>query len=294
MVSVELPLVVGVDGSDASLEAVDWAVDEAARLGLPLRLVHASLWERYEGGLPSFGTGRPAEEVMAEHIAASCAERARLRHPEVKVSSDVLPDDAVSALLHAAHQSSALVTGVRGRGKIAGMLLGSVSLTVAGRAMCPVVVVRGGERNRQGSFGRVVVGIGDSIEGSAAVRFAFREAQARGCDLHPVRAWRRPAHEYVDHPLIADDAAGAEEERASALLTDVLRDAGRNHPQVEVRRQAVEGPAHKALLDASSDADLVVVGARRRHGHVGLQLGRVAHALLHHAECPVAVVPQRA
>ncbi|EMF29702.1 stress-inducible protein [Streptomyces gancidicus BKS 13-15] len=293
MVIVEFPLVVGVDGSDSSLEAVDWAVDEAARLGLSLRIVHASLWERYEGSLPSFGTGRPAEEVMAEHIAASCAERARLRDPEVKVSSDVLPDDAVSALLHAAHESSALVTGARGRGRIAGMLLGSVSLTVAGRAVCPVVVVRGGERNRQGSFGRVVVGLGDSAEGSAAVRFAFREAQARGCALHAVRAWRRPAHEHVDHPLIADDAAGAEEERASALLTDVLRDAGRSHPQVEVRRQAVEGPAHKALLDASSDADLVVVGARRRHGHVGLQLGRVAHALLHHAECPVAVVPQR-
>ncbi|MEU3098766.1 universal stress protein [Streptomyces sp. NPDC006967] len=290
---MELPLVVGVDGSDSSLEAVDWAVDEAARLGLPLRLVHASLWERYEGGLPSFGTGRPAEEVMAEHIAASGTERARLRDPEVKVSGDVLPDDAVSALLHAAHESSALVTGSRGRGGIAGMLLGSVSLTVAARAVCPVIVVRGGERNRQGSFGRVVVGLGDSTEGSAAVRFAFREAQARGCALHAVRTWRRPDHEHVDHPLIADDAAGAYEERASTLLTDVLRDAVRHHPQVDVRRQAVEGPPHKVLLDASSEADLVVVGARRRHGHVGLQLGRVAHALLHHAGCPVAVVPQR-
>ncbi|MET9153446.1 universal stress protein [Streptomyces griseoflavus] len=289
---MEYPLVVGVDGSDSSLEAVDWAVDEAARLGLSLRLVHASLWERYEGGLPSFGTGRPAEEVLAEHIAASAAERARLRDPELKVSSEVVPDDAVSALLHAAHESSALVTGSRGRGGIAGMLLGSVSLTVAARAVCPVVVVRGGEPDRQGSPGRVVVGLGDSAEDSDAVRFAFREAEARGCGLHAVRAWRRPAHEHVDHPLIADDAAGAGEERASALLTDALRDAARDHPRVEVRRQVVEGPAHKALLDASSGADLVVVGARRRHGHVGLQLGRVSHALLHHAGCPVAVVPR--
>ncbi|MEU3102416.1 universal stress protein [Streptomyces griseoflavus] len=289
---MEYPLVVGVDGSDSSLEAVDWAVDEAARLGLSLRLVHASLWERYEGGLPSFGTGRPAEEVLAEHIAASAAERARLRDPELKVSSEVVPDDAVSALLHAAHESSALVTGSRGRGGIAGMLLGSVSLTVAARAVCPVVVVRGGEPDLQGSPGRVVVGLGDSAEDSDAVRFAFREAEARGCGLHAVRAWRRPAHEHVDHPLIADDAAGAGEERASALLTDALRDAARDHPRVEVRRQVVEGPAHKALLDASSGADLVVVGARRRHGHVGLQLGRVSHALLHHAGCPVAVVPR--
>ncbi|GAA4543941.1 universal stress protein [Streptomyces collinus] len=294
MVTMELPLVVGVDGSDSSLQAVDWAVDEAARLGLSLRLVHASLWERYEARRPSFSTDRPAEEVLAEHIAASCAERAQLRNPQVKVSSDVLPDDAVSTLLHAAHESFALVVGSRGRGEVAGLLLGSVSLAVAARAVCPVFVVRGGERNQQGTFGKVMVGVGDSTEGSAAVRFAFREAEARGSALHAVRAWRRPAHEHVDHPLVADDAAGAHEERASALLTDALRDAVRDHPQVDVHRQAVEGPAHKALLDASAEADLVVVGALRRHGHFGLQLGRVAHALLHHAECPVAVVPQRA
>jgi len=117
---------------------------------------------------------------MAGHIAASCAERARLRDPEVKVSSDVVLDDAVSALLNMARESFALVTGSRGRGGIAGMLLGSVSLALAARAVCPVIVVRGGERNRQGSFRRVVVGVGDSTEGSATVRFAFREAEARG------------------------------------------------------------------------------------------------------------------
>ncbi|WBO69115.1 universal stress protein [Streptomyces camelliae] len=291
---MELPLVVGVDGSDSSLQAVDWAVDEAARHGLSLRLVHASRWERYEGGRPSFGTDRPAEEVMAEHIVASCAERARLRNPEVKVSTDVLPDDAVSALLHAGHEAFALVTGSRGRGGLAGMLLGSVSLAVAARAVCPVIVVRGGEQKRQGSLGRVVVGVGDSDEGSAAVRFAVREAEVRGCTLAAVQAWRVPAHEHVDHPLIADDAAQAHEERAATRLTEALREAVRDHPEVEVQRRAVEGPAHKVLPEASADADLMVVGALRRHGHFGLQLGRVAHALLHHSDCPVAVVPQRA
>ncbi|WP_328505959.1 universal stress protein [Streptomyces sp. NBC_00391] len=289
-----LPLVVGVDGSESSLRAVDWAADEATRHGLPLRVVHASLWERYEGNRPSFTTDRPSEEIMAEHIAASCAERAQLRSPELKVSSEVLPDDAVSALLHAGQESSALVTGSRGRGEIAGLLLGSVSLAVAARAVCPVIVVRGGEQNRQGSFGRVVVGVGGPAEGSAAVRFAVREAEARGCALHAVRAWRRPAHEHVDHPLVADDAARANEERASTFLTDALRDAVRQQPRVDVHRQSVEGPAHTVLLEASADADLMVVGALRRHGHPGLQLGRVAHTLLHHADCPVAVVPQRA
>ncbi|MFF8843377.1 universal stress protein [Streptomyces sp. NPDC015127] len=290
---MEFPLVVGVDGSDSSLQAVDWAVDEAARHGLPLRLVYASLWERYEGGRPSFGTDRPDEEIMAEHIIASSAERARLRIPEVKVSGEVLPEEAVSALLREGHEAFALVTGSRGRGELAGRLLGSVSLTVAARAVCPVVVVRGGERNRQGALGRVVVGVGDGIEGSGAVRFAVREAQARGCALDAVRAWRSPAHEHVDHPLVADDASQAREEQASTVLADALREVERDHPRVEVHRRPVEGPAHKVLVAASADADLAVVGALRRHGHFGLQLGRVAHTLLHHSECPVAVIPQR-
>ncbi|MFD8387350.1 universal stress protein [Streptomyces sp. NPDC059679] len=290
---METSMVVGVDGSDSSLEAVDWAVDEAARHGLPLRLVYASLWERYEGGRPSFSTDRPAEEIMAEHIIASCAERARLRNPEVKVSGEVQPDDAVSALLREGHEACVLITGSRGRSELAGLLLGSVSLTVAARAECPVIVVRGSEQNRRGAFGRVVVGVGDSGKGSGAVGFALREAEARGCALEAVRAWRCPAHEHVDHSLLADDAARAHEERASADLTDALREAARDHPRVDVHRKPVEGPAHKVLLEASSDADLVVVGAPRRHSHLGLQLGRVAHTLLHHSECPVAVVPQR-
>ncbi|MGW1619263.1 universal stress protein [Streptomyces sp. NPDC002172] len=289
---MELPLVVGVDGSDSSLMAVDWAVDEAARHGLPLRLVHASLWERYERTRPSFGTARPAEEVTAEHIVASCAERARLRNAEVKVSAEVLAEDPVPALLRTGPEAFALVTGCRGRGEVAGMLLGSVGLTVAARAVCPVVVVRGAEDNREGAFGNVVVAVGDTADGTGVVRFALREAEARGCALTAVRAWRIPSQEPVDHMLIADDAARLREDRASAALEDALREAVPDRSRVDVRRHVVEGSARRALLEAAARADLIVVGARRRQSHFGLQLGRVAHTLLHHAPCPVAVVPR--
>lgn len=230
---------------------------------------------------------------MVQHIIASCTERAGVRNPEVKASGEILPDDAVSVLLGAGHEAFALVTGSRGRGEIAGRLLGSVSLAVATRAVCPVIVVRGSEQNVRGSFGRVVVGVGDSTDGEAAVRFAAREARVRGSALTAVRAWRAPTHEPGDHLLIADDASGAHEEQASNRLTDALRETEREHPEVEVLRRLVEGPTHRVLLDASADADLIVVGALRRHGHFGLQLGRAAHSLLHHSECPVAIVPQR-
>lgn len=288
-----LPLVVGVDGSESSLQAVDWAADEAGRHEAPLRVVYGSLWERYEGVRPSVRTERPAEQVMAEHIAASCEERARLRNPELKVTSDVSPSDGATALLREGPEALALVTGSRGRGELAGLLLGSVSLAVAGRAVCPVIVVRGSERNVQGRTGRVVLGVGDPRESSAAIRFALREAVVRNSELCAVLAWQHPRHQTADHPLMAGEAPQAHEERAAAVLSDALHGADEGGAP-RVRRQITEGPARKILLEASAEADLLVVGAPRRHGSFGLQLGRVAHTLLHHSDCPVAVVPQRA
>ncbi|MET9013979.1 universal stress protein [Streptomyces olivaceoviridis] len=65
------------------------------------------------------------------------------------------------------------------------------------------------------------------------------------------------------------------------------------HPHVRTRPATLEGPAGKILVDRSAAADLVIVGARRRTWNLGFQLGWVGHTLLRHAQCPVAVVPER-
>jgi nucleotide-binding universal stress UspA family protein len=76
---------------------------------------------------------------------------------------------------------------------------------------------------------------------------------------------------------------------------EALEEALRDVPEgLQVQRRTVEARARDALLAASREADLLVVGAQRRHGHFGLQLGRVTHGVLHHAACPVAVVPEPA
>ncbi|MBD0842088.1 universal stress protein [Streptomyces sp. TRM68416] len=285
---MELPLVVGVDGSPGSLQAVDWAVDEAARHGVALRLVYASLWERYEASTPDGAS----DELTPEEIVATAADRARRRDPEAKVSVDVIPDEATHALLGEAHHAFAVVTGSRGRGELAGLLLGSVGLTVAARAHGPVIVVRGDKAGLAGTHERILLGAADPAVAGEATRFAFREAEARDCVLDVVRAWRRPAHATPEHPLLTGDPALAHEEQASALLDAVLHDPAADHPGVRVRRATVEGPARRVLLNRSAAADLVIIGARHRSGHFGLHLGRVGHTLLHHAQCPVAVVPQ--
>jgi nucleotide-binding universal stress UspA family protein len=287
-----LPIVVGVDGSEPSLRAVDWAADEAAVRGLPLRLVYASLWERYEGSSLAEDVGKPSEQVRAEDIVATAARRARRRQPDVKVSTDVLSEEPEYVLVRESRSASALVTGTRGRSGLAEALLGSVSLTVAGHSQCPVIVVRGNHDNqaRTGTHGRVVLGVGERPAGSAAVRFAFEEARRRGVPVDVVRAWRCPAHESTDHPLMAGEPARLHEQQAVEALETALQDVPAD---VESHRRIVEGHARTVLVDASRDADLLIVGAKRRPGHYGLQLGRVAHGVLHYSACPVVIVPEQ-
>ncbi|OKJ74709.1 universal stress protein [Streptomyces sp. TSRI0107] len=294
MGTMVLPLVVGVDGSEPSLHAVDWAADEAVRHDCPLRIVHASLWERYESealaDAPGTGPDVVTERDLVEGIVAGASQRARQRAPTLEISTDVVPEDPASALLSEARHAAAVVTGVRGRGPIRELLLGSVSLSLAARSPCPVVVVRGREQNRQAVNGLVVVGVGGGTD-RPAIRYALREGAVRGCEVEAVRAWRRPAHGTPPQSQPTGEPARGEEEQASLLLAEALDGADEEYPGVSMHHTLFEGSARHALVARSSAADLVVIAARRPRGHLGPQLGLVGHTVLHHSECPVVVVP---
>ncbi|WP_435059594.1 universal stress protein [Streptomyces sp. bgisy060] len=302
---MEAPLVVGVDGSEPSMRAVDWAVDEAALRGAELRLVYASLWGRYEGASLAGDLDKPSEEVLAQDIVEAAERRAHGRRTGVKVTTDVQAEEPEYALVRESRTASAVVLGSRGRSGLIEALLGSVSVTVAGHAHCPVIVLRGGHEHRvRPGARRIVLGIGEQPAGTAAVRFAVEEARLHGVPLEAVRAWRCPARDRVDPPVPAGEfsaelsrvlAQGAAPQLHERRAAEELAIALRGVPDdVETHLRTAEGHARGVLLDTSADAGLLVVGARRRDGHrFGLQLGRVAHAVLHHSTCPVAVVPQQ-
>ncbi|MFF3362495.1 MULTISPECIES: universal stress protein [Streptomyces] len=284
---MDLPVVAGVDGSEESLRAVDRSADEAALRGAPLRLVYASLWERYEGSLIAQEVGRPVEEVIARDVMGAAERRAHQRRPGLVVTAAVLAEEPEVALVNESSLARLVVLGCRGRGGVAELLLGSVSLSVAAHAHCPVIVLRG-RPEEPAAPGRVVLGVTEKGACPAAVRFAAEEAALRGVPLEAVRAWRRPAHTNAGHPPLSGEAAPAQEEAAEAL-EEALRDLPDG---LRAQRRTAEGPARDVLVDASRDAGLLVVGVRRRSGRFGPRLGRVAHGVLHHARCPVAVVPE--
>ncbi|WP_328333187.1 MULTISPECIES: universal stress protein [unclassified Streptomyces] len=289
---MELPVVVGVDGSEGSLQAVDWAAAEAERSNRALRIVHASLWEHYEGVRPRISADRPSEQVHAENLVATAQERVHSLAPGVKVATDVRPEDPVAALLAEGTEAALLVLGPRGHGPIAAMLLGSVSLTVAGRAHCPVVVTRGESQAGAPTYGRVVLGVGGTTGSTSAARFAFEQARSRDCELLAVRAWNCPPYASMPYPFLGGAQETAYRRQADETVDRILGVVDGDYPQVTVERKLVPGTAHQALLEEAAGADLLVVGAQRRHAAIGLQLGRINHAVLHHAPCPVAVVPK--
>ncbi len=285
---MDKPLIVGVDGSEPSLRALDWAVDEAAAHGVPLRVVHASRWEWYEGHEPSFGINGTQVREVAEKVTATAVERVLRRSAPVEVTSEVVPEDPAVALVRLSASAGAVVVGSRGHGELAELLLGSVGLSVAARAASPVIVVRGRAENVRGDHHTVVLGVDEPEDAHTAAEFAFGEARVRGASVTAAHAWRCPAREVPEFPT---SAHAEHQRRAEEQVERAVREASAAHPDVSVRRMSVEGSARNLLLDAALTADLVVVGARRRKGHLGMQLGPVNHAVLHHAACPVAVVP---
>ncbi|WP_377268042.1 universal stress protein [Peterkaempfera sp. SMS 1(5)a] len=280
------PVMVGVDGSPHSLRAVDWAADEAARRGTSLGLVHTSLWDRYEPDPTDNDELAEARRAVAR-LMAEAAGRAAARRPAVTVGTEVVADSPVPGLVEVGSRAALLVVGCRGRGGLAGVLLGSVCLQVAARSPCPVVVVRGTDDAVGRRHGRVVLGVGDDARGLVAA-FAFAQAQLWGSRLTVVRAWGSSAG-----PLPTRGSAGseaAEQDRYRALETAVAA-AAAAHPAVGVELRPRHGGVPAALLEAAEGADLVVAGAAHRRHVLGPHPGPVAHALVQHAPCPVAVVP---
>lgn len=161
---------------------------------------------------------------------------------------------------------------------------------MAARADRPVIVLRGSHDNQTARpvRGRVVVALGEGAEERAVVGYAAEEARLRGVPLEAVRAWKVPALEPVGHPLLAGYPAPVHEERATEALKAALANLP---PSATVRARTAEGHARRVLAAASHEADLLVIGVRRHPGHYMSQLGRTAHAVLHHSACPVALVP---
>jgi len=282
-------IVVGVDGSPASRQAVQWGAREASLRGLGLTLASAILPPISATG---FGPGIPVSLDALDQIRQGARvelDNLARELPLADVRCEIEVGSPSGVLLAASESAAMLVLGSRGMGGFRGLLLGSVSTQVTGHADCPVVVIRA-DAPAEGRT--VVVGIDGSPAAQDAVAFAFDMASRHGWTLIAMHAWDVPSYDLLvvpntPVPVPMSDVADDE----IRLAAEVLAGFQAEFPDVQVEQRLIRGPAATSLLNAATDAAIIVVGTRG-HGQVmGALLGSVSNAVLHRAHVPVAVVP---
>lgn len=131
----------------------------------------------------------------------------------------------------------------------------------------------------------IVVGVDGSESSRYALRWAARQAECAGAEIRAVMAWHLPeiyAYEPRDY-----------EAEARTLLDDVVEETLGSDPAVPVVTQVVAGDAAPVLIDASRDAELLVVGSHGHGGFRGMLLGSVSQHCVSHAHCSVVVARHR-
>jgi len=275
------PIVVGTDGSPSAERAVEWAAAEAARHRRGLHIVYAAQPREC-----AFYPGPWDIELLTdagEAVLAGATELAAKAVPDVPVTTELVVEAPGFALREQAGRAAEVVVGHRGRGGFAGLLLGSTGLSLAGRTPCPLVVVRGGAGEARNE---VLVGVDlRDGESESVLEYAFEAAALRGGWVRAVHTWEVPSTLFGGgYPVATRQALAAVQGR----LAEAVAPWRTRYPDVRVIEETPPGQPVEELVNRSDRADLLVVGSHR-HG-AGPHIGSVGHGVIHHADCPVAVI----
>ncbi|MED7955092.1 universal stress protein [Streptomyces sp. BE303] len=285
------PIVVGFDGSPESVAATGWGAREALLRGLPLVLVQAWPWPNTD----VLGTD-DAISWSREQLAAKEAELRAVLASGAEITSAHVREDPAEALEAAGRNATMLVLGSRGLSTVRGFLVGSVSQEVLRRASCPVVLVRA-EADEQATAspdaaddGDVVLGLDLRHPCDDVIAFAFDAAGLRSVQLRIVHAWAPPISSEYTALAAVESMYGELSALEQRQLTDTLAPWRSRCPRVTVNTAFVHDNAAAGVVEAAAGAGLLVVGRRIRRSPIGAHVGPVAHAAIHHVQCPVAVV----
>ncbi|MDE1673888.1 universal stress protein [Nocardia gipuzkoensis] len=284
-------VVVGIDGSEHSDLAVQWAAETAARRGRRLLIAHGldlaatqAIFGMYDLVVPAVA------QRLREEGAARLACAARVAHrvdPELRVDTELSPAHPATLLIERSESAHLVALGAGPGGELAH--LGSTLLALTAHGHGEIVVVRDtGNEQRTRTDGPVVVGVDGSPAAEAAVGAAFAEADLRGASLVAVHAasdftFRSGAG--ATELLPARDVENA----AQLMLAEQLAGWQEKFPQVQVFRKVMFARPRTVLTVWSKSAQLLVVGTRGRGGFRSLVLGSTSNFLVQYAHCPVMV-----
>ena len=298
------PIVVAVDDSSSSLEAVRWAAECAVRREWPLVLVSALLAPGHYGVPATIPTGyfhnqEIESRKVLEHAADVATREARGR--TLAIETDLRPGPVIGVLLDHIQTAEMVVLGWRGFDEFTGMLVGSVAAALTTHGLCPVAVIRGLPGSEEPALnGPVVVGVDGTDNSEPALRAAFDEASLRGATLVVVHAWS----DYKLSVFFPNDKEfdwTPHERAAQATLSQTLAGWCQDYPHVTVRTVVVPDRPVRNLLAQAEKAQLLVVGSHgrgsntsmpigsRSGGYTNMLIGSTSHALLQSARCPLII-----
>lgn len=279
--------VAAVDGTEEGYAAVSFAARKALRDGLELRLAHVMPAYVPVGPLlmsTDHGLGGYASETLAS-AARVAAESA----PGLDVSTHVLMGGRVSEIVDLADHARFIVVGRRHSSALDRAWSGGTLDGIVSRAACPVYVVPDAE-HAEGHPARVVVGYKSAAHSAELFQAGFRAAAELGAELEVVHAWKLPSgYDDIIARRVSEAALNREQKSAIREVLEPWQEAYLNVP---VRIRVVHEYPVRALVEASHDADRLVI-VKPRHGGLVHHLGRTARAVLRFAPCPVAVAPAR-
>ncbi|MFD5462178.1 universal stress protein [Kitasatospora sp. NPDC127059] len=282
-------ITVGLDGSPESLSAARWAAREAQLRGLPVRLLH--LWLVSPAAVPQVPSG-DVRTAVGQRILRDAESELREHYPDVPFTTELLPAVTPAAVLSAAGDAELLVLGSQGIGTGVGYLIGSLALYTVARSEHPVVLVRAydgadGTMTPAAQSGPVAVAVSGRSGYDGVLESAFDAADRQRTSLLAVHATsRRPSLTVWQGP---PDEAVQQTDRHE--LTATLRPWREKFPAVDVvERLSHESPA-RAVIDAAAGARLLVVGRGGYRTPLAPRIGPVTQAAIHHAPCPLAVIP---
>lgn len=275
-------VVVGVEGSASSHDALLWAARAADARSDELEIVHAF-------GIPYATLDAVYDDAItqgAEGLLAAEAERALQEAPGLTIRTTLSPATPAAALTSASTHAALVVVGSRPLGTVERFFAGSLSYQIVAGAHCPVLLVpQGADDTGTG----VVVGSDGSADAIAAIAVAAQEADRLGQELTVLHAWQsRVTYVSADIASGLPDTAGEERERA--VLAESVAGLGERYPDLVVHQALVQRHPAQALLEAGQGAKLLVVGSRGLNGVARMLLGSVSHTVVVHAPCAVLVV----
>ena len=290
-------ILVGVDGSKAALRAVRWAAHDAALRNVPLTLVHVvndpiKEWSQVPApaGLRQWQEKRAREFITS---AIKVAEESTGERGPVQIDSKVFHSATVPTLVDLSKEAEMVVVGYRGHGgTVVRNFLGSVSSGLVYHAHCPVAVIHD-EEPLVTNVARapVLLGIDGSPASEAATAIAFDEASRRGVGLIALHAWTdlRVSDLKEMFPNFDWEAGLSDEEET---LAERLAGWRERYPEVGIHRRIEVGEPARWLIEASEQAQLIVLGSHGRGGFAGMLLGSVGAAVVNRARIPVIVARQ--